>query len=223
MSEDGEVLLFDKPYHWTSAHVVATVKRIYGYKKVGHAGTLDPLATGLLILCTEKKTKGIDLIQAQEKEYTGIIRLGASTPSFDMETEPDFLYETSHITKTMIAEAVKTLTGKIKQVPPNHSAKKVDGKRAYKLARQGKVFELLPREVEIYDFEITEINMPDLYFRVKCSKGTYIRSLAHDIGKLLGSGGHLTKLCRTRIGAYKLEDAWTIEAFREKFGSDKEI
>ena len=215
----GEILLINKPLGWTSFDVVKKVRNTIREKKVGHAGTLDPLATGLLILCTGKYTKRIDEIQGQEKEYTGIIRLGETTPSYDRETEILETRAIDHLTEESIKEAAKTFVGTIEQVPPIYSAVQIDGKRAYTLARKGKDVELKSRTVTINAFDITSINGPEVEFRVVCSKGTYIRSLAHDLGQKLGVGAHLSKLERTRIGEYKLEDALTIDdivAIRKK-------
>lgn len=215
----GEILLINKPLDWTSFDVVKKVRNTIRVKKVGHAGTLDPLATGLLILCTGKFTKRIDEIQGQEKEYTGIIRLGETTPSYDRETEVTETKDISHLTEDEIKAAAQTFVGTIDQIPPIYSAVQIDGKRAYDLARKGKDVELKSRSVTIQAFDITSINGPEVTFKVICSKGTYIRSLAHDLGQKLGVGGHLSKLERTRIGEYKLEDALTIEdiiAIRKK-------
>ncbi len=208
--EAGEVLLLDKPLTWTSFDVVRKVKNTLRPRKIGHAGTLDPLATGLLILCTGKKTKEIDQIQAQEKEYEGTFRLGQTTPSFDLETPVDTELPYAHLTEEEIRAAVATFLGKIAQIPPVFSAVKVDGKRAYELARKGQEAEIKPKTVEIKAFELTRLALPDIDFRVVCSKGTYVRSLARDLGIALGCGAHLTRLVRTRIGEYKLEDAWTV-------------
>lgn len=221
--ETGEVLLFDKPLRWTSFDLVKKVRNLIRIKKVGHAGTLDPLATGLMILCTGKKTKQIDNYQAQEKEYTGTFFLGATTPCYDLEKEPDTFYPTGHITEEMILQAAASLTGMISQVPPPHSAVKINGQRAYEIARKGKDPELKSREVEIKEFEITKIEMPRVDFRVVCSKGTYIRSLANDFGKILGSGAYLEKLCRTRIGDFKLENAMNLEEFLNRMEAEKRI
>ena len=215
----GEILLINKPLGWTSFDVVKKVRNTIREKKVGHAGTLDPLATGLLILCTGKFTKRIDEIQGQEKEYTGIIRLGETTPSYDRETEVIETRAIDHLTEESIKEAAKDFVGTIEQVPPIYSAVQIDGKRAYTLARKGKDVELKSRTVTIHAFDITSIDGPEVTFRVVCSKGTYIRSLAHDLGQKLGVGAHLSKLERTRIGEYKLKDALTIEdivAIRKK-------
>ena len=219
--EAGEVLLFDKPLRWTSFDLVKKVRNLIRIKKVGHAGTLDPLATGLMIVCTGKMTKQIDSYQAQEKEYTGTFFLGATTPCYDLEKEPDQFFPTDHITEEMIRGAAVSLTGMISQVPPPHSAVKVNGKRAYEIARMGKDPELKSREVEIKVFEITQIEMPRIDFRVVCSKGTYIRSLASDFGKLLGSGAYLEKLCRTRIGEFTLENAMSLEVFVNRIEAEK--
>ncbi len=203
----GEVILIDKPYGWSSFQAVKKVKWLIKAKKVGHAGTLDPLATGLLILCTEKKTKDIESIQAQEKEYTGTITVGATTPSYDLETEPNEFFAFDHITTETIENAIPQFLGEISQIPPLFSAIKVDGKRAYTMARNGSDHELKSRIVHIREFEITRIALPEIDFRVSCSKGTYIRSLAYDFGRALGSGAHISALRRTKIGNYCVEDA----------------
>ncbi len=202
----GEILLIDKPYGWTSFQAVKKVKWLLKAKKVGHAGTLDPLATGLLILCTEKKTKEIESIQAQEKEYTGTITVGATTPSYDMETEPNEHFPFDHINQELIDKTLPQFIGDITQIPPLFSAIKVDGKRAYTLARQGSDHELKSRIIHIREFEITRLELPEIDFRVSCSKGTYIRSLAFDFGKALGSGAYLSALRRTKIGNYSVLD-----------------
>lgn len=214
--EVGEVLLVNKPLKWTSFDVVnrlrISIRESLGIKKlkVGHAGTLDPLASGLLILCTGRYTKKIDEYQAQEKEYTGTFRLGATTPSFDLEHEIDAEYEYSHITPELIRKIAAELTGDIQQIPPAYSAIKVNGRRAYKFARKDKELKLEPRSINISEFEITGIELPDVHFRIVCSKGTYIRSLARDFGHALQSGAHLVELCRVRIGRFKLADAWDL-------------
>jgi tRNA pseudouridine55 synthase len=208
--DEGVVLLLDKPLTWTSFDVVCKVKNTLRPRKIGHAGTLDPLATGLLIMCTGKKTKEIEQIQSQEKEYEGTFRLGQTTPSFDLETPVDAEQPCAHLTEAEIQAAVATFLGKIEQVPPVFSAVKVGGKRAYELARQGQEAEIKAKTVEIKTFELTRIALPDIDFRVVCSKGTYIRSLARDLGVALGCGAHLTRLVRTRIGAYSLADAYSI-------------
>lgn len=215
--EEGVVLLLDKPLTWTSFDVVRKVKNTLRVKKIGHAGTLDPLATGLLILCTGKKTKEIEQIQAQEKEYIGTIRLGETTPSFDLETAVDQTRPYAHLTGEQIQAVTQQFVGLTAQTPPLFSAVKIDGKRAYELARQGQEVEIKSKTVDIKTFELTHIVLPDIEFRVVCSKGTYIRSLARDLGEALGCGAHLTKLVRTRIGDYQLADAFsiaTIEALR---------
>jgi tRNA pseudouridine55 synthase len=212
----GKVLLINKPLEWTSFDVVNKLRYVTRAKKVGHAGTLDPLATGLVIICTGKFTKRIDEFQAQEKEYTGTITLGATRPSYDMETEINQEFPTDHITEELIHETTKQFTGIIEQVPPAYSAVKVGGKRSYKVAREGKTLELKTRQIEIATFEITGIEMPNVHFRVVCSKGTYIRSLAYDFGKSLNSGAYLSALCRTRIGKFLLKDAEEVSEFVDK-------
>ncbi|CAH0995208.1 tRNA pseudouridine synthase B [Emticicia aquatica] len=213
MDERNEVILIDKPLRWTSFDVVNKIRWAGKYKKVGHAGTLDPLATGLLILCTGKKTKEIDTYQAQEKEYTGTLVLGKTTPSVDLETEFDAEFPTEHITEEAINQTVKELSGVIEQIPPAHSAIKVDGKRAYESARKGQEVIIKPRQVEVKVFEINTTNFPEISFRIVCSKGTYIRSLVRDFGKILNSGAYMSSLRRTRIGEFKIEDSRTIEQF----------
>jgi len=218
--ENGEMLLFDKPIRWTSFDLVKKIRGLSKAKKVGHAGTLDPLATGLMIICTGKLTKQIDNFQAMEKEYTGSFRLGVTTPSYDLEQEIDQTFPTSHISETDILNTALLFTGIISQFPPPHSAVKIGGKRAYEMARKGQTFEIKAREVVISTFEITGIQMPVVSFRVVCSKGTYIRSLAHDFGKSLQSGACLEVLCRTRIGDYKLENAMNLQEFIVKIDSN---
>lgn len=218
--ENGEMLLFDKPLRWTSFDLVKKIRGLSKAKKVGHAGTLDPLATGLMIICTGKLTKQIDNFQAMEKEYTGSFRLGVTTPSYDLEQEIDQTFPTSHISEADILKTALLFTGIILQFPPPHSAVKIGGKRAYEMARKGQTFEIKAREVVISTFEITGIQMPVVSFRVVCSKGTYIRSLAHDFGKSLQSGACLEALCRTRIGDYKLENAMNLEEFIFKLDSN---
>ena len=214
--EKGEILLIDKPIGWTSFDVVNKVrnliKRYTGKKiKVGHSGTLDPLASGLLILASGKKTKALEGLTGLDKEYEGCIRLGASTPSYDLETEPGPESDLSALTNEKIAEAVAALSGEIMQVPPAYSAIKKDGKPLYKSARKGKKVEVEARKVQIHRFDILTIKMPDLLFRVHCSKGTYIRSLAHDLGVMLGVGAHLASLRRTAIASFRIEDAYRID------------
>lgn len=205
------MLLINKPLEWTSFDVVNKLRHRLKIKKIGHAGTLDPLATGLLIICTGKMTKRIDEFQAQEKEYVGKLVIGHTTPSYDLETMPAEAMNIDSVTETQIRDTAKRFTGPIRQVPPIHSAIKINGQRAYELARKGKEPELKPREVEIREFEILGVEKPTVKFRVVCSKGTYIRSLAHDFGKALGVGAYLAELCRTRIGNFTLENALTID------------
>jgi tRNA pseudouridine55 synthase len=217
---NGQVLLIDKPLTWSSFQAVNklkyTLKNRLGLPKkfkIGHAGTLDPLATGLLIVCTGKFTKKITEIQAQTKEYTGTIVVGATTPSYDLETEIDATFPTEHITEKLIHDTVQRFLGEIDQKPPVFSAIKKDGKRLYEHARAGEEVEITSRKTTIYEFEITRIALPEIDFRVQCSKGTYIRSLAYDFGQALQSGGHLTALRRTKIGDYSVENGITPEAF----------
>ena len=216
--EEGEVLLIHKPIEWTSFDVVNKIRnalRKYCGKKlkVGHAGTLDPLADGLLLIATGKATKQIQYLQAEAKAYEGIFTLGATTPSYDLETEIDKTFETNHITNDLIHQTTKQFIGKIKQVPPIFSALKVDGERAYKKARLGETIQMKERDVEFFDFKILNIDLPRVDFQAHCSKGTYIRSLAHDFGRALNSGAHLSKLTRTAIGDYQLKDAWLLNDF----------
>ena len=217
----GEVIAINKPYTWTSFQIVNKVRyqlsRVYGIKrfKVGHAGTLDPLATGVLLLCTGKATKRIEELQTQTKEYEAEIMLGATTPSFDMEHPVNATYPYEHITREMTEEVLKQFTGNIAQRPPLFSACKVDGKRAYDLARGGSDMELAPKQIRIDEIELLSFELPKIRIRVVCGKGTYIRSLARDIGEALGSGAYLTALARTRIGEYKLEECINIESFPE--------
>jgi tRNA pseudouridine55 synthase len=206
-AEEGRLLLVNKPYDWTSFDVVNKLRYKLKVKKVGHAGTLDPLATGLLIICTGKMTKRIEEFMGLEKEYTGTFVIGQTTPSYDLETEVTEAVNVSDITENAIRSAAAALTGKIDQLPPLHSAIKVGGKRAYQFARAGKPLELQTRPVEISLFEISTIKIPQVDFRIICSKGTYIRSIARDFGQHLGVGAYLSDLCRTRIGPYLLSDA----------------
>lgn len=208
----GELLLVNKPYKWTSFDVVGKLRNSFKplKLKVGHAGTLDPLATGLLIICTGKMTKQIDTFQAEEKEYTGTMVLGATTPSYDMETEPDQTFDTSAITDDQIRKACEQFMGDIQQYPPAHSAIKIDGERLYEKARRGEEVELRLRSITINEFEITRTELPEVDFKVVCTKGTYIRSLVNDFGKALNNGAYLSKLTRTRSGNFKLEDAWEV-------------
>ena len=203
----GEVFLIDKPLEWTSFDVVKKVRNALRIKKVGHAGTLDPLATGLLIVCAGKMTKQIETFMGQEKEYTGTFVLGSTTESFDLEKPVIPVADASSISLDRVKKAVQQLTGPILQVPPMHSAIKVNGKRVYESARAGKEVKMEARPVEVREFEITRFEGGEIDFRISCSKGTYIRSLARDLGELLGVGAYLKKLCRTRIGDYRLEDA----------------
>lgn len=209
---EGEMLLINKPLTWTSFDVVGKIRNTLKplKLKVGHAGTLDPLATGLLIICTGKLTKIIDEFQAQEKEYTGTFTLGATTPSYDLETEVDKKFPIDHITEEAVQSATVQFCGQIAQFPPPHSAIKMGGERIYLKARRGETVELKARQVEIKAFEITRIALPEVAFRVVCSKGTYIRSLAHDFGKALGSGAYLSALCRTKSGNYSVENAFEV-------------
>ena len=219
--EEGTVFLIDKPIDWTSFDTVNLVRalfnRFYGIRKlkVGHAGTLDPLATGLLILCTGPMTKQIDNYQAQVKTYTGTILLGQTTPTFDLESEPNAFFPTDDITAEQIDAARKQFIGDIKQHPPKYSAIKIKGKRAFDYARSDEEIELKARDIHIDDFRLTLDRFPELDFEVVCSKGTYIRSLAHDFGKALGNGACLTSLRRTRIGDFKVEDAWPLEKLKQ--------
>jgi len=219
--KEGKVLLIDKPLNWTSFQVVNKIRWLIKQKfelkkiKVGHAGTLDPLATGLLILCTGKFTKKIETYQAQVKEYTGTFTLGATTPSYDLETEVDHSFDISGITSEEIHKTTHQFTGEIQQQPPIFSALKKDGKRLYEYARAGEKVEIPSRTVTISEFEITKIELPKIDFRVVCSKGTYIRSLAHDFGKALNNGAHLSGLRRTKIGDFSVEDAVGIAEFED--------
>lgn len=220
--EQGTVLLLDKPYDWTSFDVVRKVRNQLKIKKVGHAGTLDPLATGLLILCTGKFTKLINEYMAREKEYTGSFTLGSTTPTYDLESIPENHLDISSVTEDQIHEATRPLTGDILQVPPMHSAIKKDGQRLYELARKGMTVELEPRPVTIKEFSITRIELPLVYFRIVCTTGTYIRSMASDYGKIIGCGAHLSNLCRTRIGEFHLRDAYSIDQALEYIRSVKD-
>ncbi|TBX70683.1 tRNA pseudouridine(55) synthase TruB [Flavobacterium silvisoli] len=225
---EGQVLLIDKPLTWSSFQAVNKLKYILKRKydlpkkfKIGHAGTLDPLASGLLIVCTGKFTKKITEIQSQAKEYTGTIIVGATTPSYDMETEVNATFPTEHITGALILETVNHFLGEIDQKPPVFSAIKKDGVRMYEHARTGAEVEIQARKTTIHEFEITRIALPEIDFRVKCSKGTYIRSLAFDFGKALHSGGYLSVLRRTKIGDYAVEHAVTPQEFEQKINSDE--
>lgn len=220
--KNGQALLIDKPLNWTSFQVVNKlrweIRQKFNIKKikVGHAGTLDPLATGLLILCTGKFTKQIETYQAQEKEYTGTITVGGTTPSYDLETEIDKTFPIEHITDELIKDTTKKFIGEIDQKPPIFSALKKDGRKLYELARAGETTEIKTRKITISEFEITKVDLPKIEFRVVCSKGTYIRSLAYDFGIALNSGAHLSALRRTKIGLYSVDKAQSIEGFIEK-------
>ncbi len=218
---EGEILYLNKPYHWTSFALVNKIRyllcRKIGVKKlkVGHAGTLDPLATGVMIICTGKATKKIEELQYGTKEYVATIKLGATTPSFDLEKEIDATYPTEHITKELVQKTLQQFVGSIEQIPPAFSACKVDGKRAYQLARGGQEVELKPKTLVIDELELLDCSLPEIKIRVVCSKGTYIRALARDIGEALQSGAHLTALCRTRVGNVTLKDCLEVDAFSD--------
>ncbi|QJD94958.1 tRNA pseudouridine(55) synthase TruB [Mucilaginibacter robiniae] len=209
---EGELLLINKPYRWTSFDIVGKVRNAFKplKLKVGHAGTLDPLATGLLIVCTGKMTKQIDSFQAEEKEYTGTMTLGGTTPSYDLETEVDQTYDITHLNEKYLKQACEQFMGLIDQYPPAHSAIKQNGERLYEKARRGEEVELKSRQVTITEFELTRIELPEVDFRVVCSKGTYIRSLVNDFGKAVNSGAYLSRLRRTRSGNFRIEDAWEV-------------
>ena len=219
--KEGEVLYFDKPLKWTSFAVVNKIRyhicRKLGVKKlkVGHAGTLDPLATGVMIICTGKATKRIEEFQYHTKEYVATLQLGATTPSYDLEKEIDATYPTEHITRELVEETLKRFIGSIEQIPPAFSACKIDGERAYDLARKGEEVNLKPKTLVIDEIELLECNLPEIKIRVVCSKGTYIRALARDIGEALNSGAHLTGLIRIRVGDVRLEDCLSVESFPE--------
>ena len=219
--KNGQVLLIDKPLEWTSFQAVNKlrwhIKQRFKLKKikVGHAGTLDPLATGLLIICTGKQTKEINTYQGQIKEYKGTFTVGATTPSYDLETEVNETFSTDHINETLLKETTKQFIGDIQQKPPIFSAIKKDGKRLYELARKGETTEIKSRTVTISEFEITKINLPEVEFRVVCSKGTYIRSLAYDFGLALNSGAHLSSLRRTKIGDFSVDNGLSVDRFIE--------
>lgn len=219
--KNGQILLIDKPLEWTSFQVVNKlrwhIRKHFNIKKikVGHAGTLDPLATGLLIICTGKQTKNINEYQGQIKEYTGTVVIGATTPSYDLETEINETFPTEHITEELLHKTTERFIGKIQQKPPIFSAIKKDGKRLYELARKGETTEIKAREVEINEFEITKIDLPNVEFRIVCSKGTYIRSIANDYGEALNSGAHLSVLRRTKIGDFSVDNAQSVDEFVE--------
>lgn len=220
---EGELLLVDKPLTWTSFDVVGKLRNTMKplKLKVGHAGTLDPLASGLLIVCTGKLTKKIDSFQAEDKEYTGTITLGATTPSYDLETEIDQTFDTSAITEDQIIATAKTFEGDIEQFPPAHSALKINGERVYEKARRGEDVELKARKVTVTSFEIEKIEMPHVHFKIKCSKGTYIRSIANDFGKALNNGSHLSSLRRTMSGDFHVDNAWNLEELIEAIRAHK--
>lgn len=220
---EGEVLLIDKPLEWTSFDVIGKLRNAMKPEKikVGHAGTLDPLATGLLIVCTGKFTKTIDTYQAEDKEYTGIITLGATTPSYDLETEVDSTFDYSHISHDDIYQVAASFVGMQEQYPPAHSAIKIKGERVYEKARRGEDVELKPRQITIHSFDIERIALPDVYFRISCTKGTYIRSIAHDFGKALRNGAHLSQLRRTKSGNFHVDNAWNLQALIDQIRSQK--
>jgi tRNA pseudouridine55 synthase len=214
--KEGRLILINKPLGWTSFHVVKKINYLLKGIKVGHAGTLDPLATGLLILCTGKFTKRINEYMAAEKEYTGSFTLGATTPTYDLESGPVNFKDYSNISIENVLAVFKRFTGDIQQIPPAHSAIKKNGRRAYELARKGQEVNLAPRPILIREFELIKFDLPELHFRVVCSTGTYIRSLAQDIGQALECGAYLSSLCRTRIGEFRLDDALTIEEIEKE-------
>ncbi len=219
--EEGKILLIDKPLHWTSFDVVRKVRNAIGIKKVGHAGTLDPLATGLLIICTGKFTKRINELMVKEKTYTGTITLGATTPTYDCESDRENDKDFSSVTEAQIAAATAQFTGLIQQRPPIYSAIKKAGERAYELARRGEEVEMEARPVTIHAFIITRVALPQIDFEITCSTGTYIRSIAHDFGQALGCGGYLSALRRTSISEYTIEDGVTLDAFLEELQRQK--
>jgi tRNA pseudouridine55 synthase len=223
----GQILCIDKELHWTSFQAVNAIKwalrKTYGFKKikVGHAGTLDPLASGLLLICTGKYTKKISELQGQEKIYTGTITLGKTTPSYDLETEFDQTYDTGHIDEALLHKTTEQFLGEIDQMPPVFSALKKDGKRLYEHARAGETVEIKARKVHVAEFELTDIALPNVAFKIRCSKGTYIRSIAHDFGKALRSGAHLSALRREGIGNYSVADAMTVQEFKDAIGFEE--
>jgi tRNA pseudouridine55 synthase len=224
---EGEILLINKPLKWTSFDVVGKIRVMLKYRlgikkiKVGHSGTLDPLATGLMIICTGKYTKRIDEFQNQDKVYTGTFRLGATTPSYDLESKIENVQDISDLKSEDIIEKSKLFVGELEEIPPIFSAVKIEGKRAYEMARKGQEFIIKPKTITIKRFEINNIDLPHVDFTVECSKGTYIRSLARDLGEAIGYGAHLTSLCRTRIGEFLLEDAITLEQLEALVIQDK--
>jgi len=215
---EGATLLIDKPYGWTSFAVVAQLKK-WTRAKIGHAGTLDPLASGLVICCTGKSTKTLGQLMGMDKEYTGIIRLGATTPTYDLESVPENIQTALHYQEEELLAVRDTFLGQIEQLPPIHSAIKQDGKPIYEKARKGEEIVVKKRQVMIHSFELEKINLPEIHFRIRCSSGTYIRSMAHDFGQKLGSGAFLQALRRTAIGDYSIESAYTIEEMGQHFGS----
>jgi len=227
--QKGEILVFDKPLDWTSFDLVHKVRYIICKSlkikklKVGHAGTLDPKATGILVLCTGKSTSKIETLQAEEKEYVATLKLGATTPSYDLESTEDRQFETSHISKDILVEVLKKFIGTIEQVPPDFSAIKIDGKRAYEYARKGISIEIKPKILEIKEIEVLSYSLPEVKLRIVCGKGTYIRALARDIGEALQSGAYLTGLRRTRVGNFSLEQAIDLDEFLKRRPSNTEI
>ena len=215
--------MIDKPLRWTSFDVIRKIRNLIRIKKVGHAGTLDPLATGLLIVCTGKFTKKINDYMAQEKEYTGTFTLGATTASYDLEQEPENFKPIDHLTGEQIRSATIPFTGEIMQVPPAHSAIQINGKRVYELARQGKEVVIEPRKVTVKEFEVTAVDLPLVYFRIVCSTGTYIRSVAFDLGNALRCGAYLSSLRRTRIGNFKVDESMTMEGFEAEVMKIKKV
>ncbi len=218
--QEGSTLLVDKPLGWTSFDVIKKLRNTIKVKKIGHAGTLDPLATGLLIVCTGRNTKKIETYQNLNKTYTGTITLGKTTPSFDLETDFDSEQEVDEITEAQIHAMAETFLGQQQQVPPKYSAIKVDGERSYKHARKQKEVKLEPRTIHIQEFAITKVELPDVHFSISCSKGTYIRTIAHDFGQKLGVGGHLSALRRTAIGEHEVHKAWELEALVTEIKKD---
>ena len=220
--EEGRLLLVNKPKSWTSFDVVNKLRYLLKIKKIGHAGTLDPLAKGLLLIGIGKYTKKLEGLQRLDKTYEGIIEIGKTTPSFDLETSFDSFSDYRHITPEAIAAVVEALTGELDQMPPIYSAIKVNGQRAYKSARKNEIIELKSRKIKVYKFEITQVHLPEIHFRVVCSKGTYIRSLAKDLGEQLGVGGYLKELVRTQVGNYKLENALQLEQLVDQINLENE-
>lgn len=219
----GEILLIDKPFGWSSFKVIYKIRKSIPERKIGHSGTLDPKATGLLIICTGKKTKSISSFQDLNKSYSGTIRLGVASASMDLETEQIGINDLTNITEEKIFSAVKNFVGKITQMPPMFSAVKVGGKSLYHLARKGKTVERAPRQVTVYDFTVTKIQLPEVYFEITCSKGTYIRAIADDLGKLLGCGGIISSLRRTKIGDYSVDDALSVDEFITNYNNSIQI